>query len=44
MSVDVVYLVWAPLGPAPLERFLVMTGLERGVPLRPGERYKIVVE
>lgn len=29
---------------APLERFLVMNGLERGEPLRPGERYKLVTE
>jgi predicted Zn-dependent protease len=27
-----------------LERFLVLNGLERGTPLRPGQRYKIVVE
>ena len=28
----------------PLERFLVLNGLERGARLKPGERYKIVVE
>ena len=27
-----------------LDRFLVLNGLERGAPLRPGQRYKIVVE
>jgi len=27
-----------------LERFLLLNGLERGVPLQPGTRYKIVVE
>jgi predicted Zn-dependent protease len=27
-----------------LDRFLVLNGLERGTPLRPGQRYKIVVE
>ena len=27
-----------------LERFLVLNGLERGAPLRPGQRYKIVAE
>ena len=28
----------------PLERFLLLNGLERAGPLKPGERYKIVVE
>ncbi|MBV9078567.1 MAG: M48 family metalloprotease [Methylobacteriaceae bacterium] len=28
----------------PLERFLVLNGMERGDPIRPGERYKIVAE
>jgi predicted Zn-dependent protease len=28
----------------PLERFLVLNGLERGARLKPGERYKVVVE
>ena len=28
----------------PLERFLLLNGLDRPGPLRPGERYKIVVE
>lgn len=31
-------------GEMPLERFLVMNGLERGTALKPGERYKVVVE
>ncbi len=28
----------------PLERFLLLNGLDRGAPVRPGERYKLVVE
>jgi predicted Zn-dependent protease len=28
----------------PLERFLILNGLERGARLQPGERYKVVVE
>ena len=32
------------VGDRPLERFMLLNGLERGGPLRAGERYKIVVE
>jgi predicted Zn-dependent protease len=28
----------------PLERFLLLNGLERGASLQPGQRYKVVVE
>lgn len=32
------------LSDRPMERFLVLNGLERGARLKPGERYKLVVE
>jgi len=28
----------------PLERFLILNGLDRGAAVKPGDRYKIVVE
>ena len=33
-----------PVSDRPLERFLLLNGLDRSAACKPGERYKIVVE